>query len=211
MPLFRGATAVRNAVVNYLENMVPIVIDAARDDWDVDEYELPYPVAYDAYEPYALDQWPLIGVNVVQADTFRRINNIQALGGANEYLSKYLIRVYTWVRTPYDADELPLEPEYSQAIRLRDDLAACVRAALIGKSGSLGQPNAIIFDEASLSEEYSEATGVKGDRFVAGVMHSFEIRFDESVPLTIIGASDTIVLDTQTIAETEQEEDEAGS
>lgn len=190
MALFRGATAVRAAVVAYLSNAVPSVITEARTAWNLDEYQLPLPVKYDAYEPYALDRWPLLGVNVVQANNF--VRRSYEPGMTQRYMNQYLVRVFTWVRTPMDENDTPIEPEYSESIRLRDDLAACVRAALL-KTGSLGQP-AIVFDETSLSEEYSEATGVKGDRFVAGVIHSFEIRFDESVPLVGIGDADTITV-----------------
>lgn len=202
MPLFRGATAVRNAVVLYLANNVPDMVDQARTDWELDEYELPYPVGYDAYEPYALDKWPLVGVNVVQSGDFIRLDYDGAM--SQQYLTKYLVRVFTWVRTPFNSDDTPMEPEYSESIRLRDDLAAVVRAALI-KSGSLGQPGALLFDEASLTEEYSEATGVKGDRFVSGVIHSFDVRVDESVPIQGLGEANTIVITGQTIAETEAE------
>lgn len=189
MALFRGATAVRDGVVVYLSNNVPGMVDQARTDWGLDEYQLPYPVGYDAYEPYALDKWPLLGVNVVQSDNFVRLDYDEAM--SQSYMSKYLVRVFTWVRTPFNADDTPMEPEYSESIRLRDDLAAVVRATLV-KSGSLGQPGAFIFDESSLSEEYSEATGVKGDRFVSGVIHSFEVRVDESVPILGVGTANTI-------------------
>jgi hypothetical protein len=202
MTLFRGATAVRDAVVLYLSNTVPSMVDQARDDWELNEYQLPYPVGYDAYEPYALDRWPLLGVNVVQAGEFIRLDYDSAM--SQRYMSKYLVRVFTWVRTPLVSDDTPMEPEYSQSIRLRDDLAAVVRASLV-KSGSLGQPGALLFDEASLTEEYSEATAVKGDRFVSGVIHSFDLRVDESVPIQGLGQANTITVEGQTIAETEEE------
>lgn len=202
MTLFRGATLVRDAVVAYLSNTVPEIVDQARVDWNLDEYELPYPVGYDAYEPYALDKWPLLGVNVVQADTFVRLDYDDAM--SQQYLSKYLVRVFTWVRTPFNSDDTPMEPEYSESIRLRDDLAAVVRASLV-RSGSLGQPGALLFDESSLSEEYSEATGVKGDRFVSGVIHSFEVRVDESVPIDGLGEANTINVTGQTVDETQEE------
>lgn len=192
MPLLRGATAVRQAVIDYLEVTVPEIVDLARNEWELDEYQLPYPVAYDGYEPYALDKWPLLGVNVVQAEEFNRRSYEDAM--TQRYLVQYTVRVFTWVRTPMDENDIPIEPEYSESLRLRDDLAAVVRASLL-RSGCLGHPNNILFDEGSLSEEYSEATGVKGDRFVAGVIHSFQIRFDESVPLVGIGSADTITLD----------------
>lgn len=194
--LLRGATAVRAAVIDYLANTVPGVVDSARTEWEVDEYQLPYPVAYDAYEPYALDRWPLIGVNVVQAEDFNRRSYEEAM--SQRYLVQYTVRVFTWVRTPMDENEVPIEPEYSESLRLRDDLAAVVRAALL-TSGCLGHPENILFDEGSLAEEYSEATGVKGDRFVAGVVHSFQIRFDESVPLVGLGSADTISIDSDAV------------
>lgn len=190
MAIFRGATAVRSAIANYLEGTVPDVIDRARSDWSLDEYQLPYPVKYDAYEPYALDRWPLIGINVVQAGQFTRREYVGPM--SQRYMSNYTARVFTWVRTPYDESENPIEPEYSESLRLRDDLAACVRAAIL-MTGSFGQP-AIVFDETSLSEEYSEATGVKGDKFVSGTVHSFEFRFDETVPLVGLGEADTITV-----------------
>lgn len=196
--LLRGATAVRAAVVDYLQAVVPIIVAQARTDWSLDEYQLPLPVKYDAYEPYALDRWPLVGVNVVTANTFTTIDLLP--DGGQRYMAKYTVRVFTWVRTPMDEDQTPMEPEYSESLRLRDDLAACVRAALV-RSGSLGQPNAILFDEGSLVEDYSEATGVKGDRFVAGVVHSFDIRFDESVPLVPLGDANTIDVTAMLIAE----------
>ena len=188
--LFRGATSVRQAVIEHLENTVPGVVDEARAEWLLDEFQLPYPVAYDAYEPYALDKWPLVGVNVVQADSFSRVD--WSIGAGPRFLAKYLVRVFTWVRTPMDENEVPIEPEYSESIRLRDDLAAVMRSSIL-RRGHLGRPGQIILDEGSISEEYSEATGVKGNRFVAGVIHSFEIRFDESVPSPIISDPDTIL------------------
>jgi hypothetical protein len=190
-------------VVAYLRATVPSIIDQARADWGLDGQQLPYPEGYEAYEPYALDKWPLLGVNVTNAGLFRRQSYEDVT--AQEYMSQYSIQVFTWVRTPTDSTGSPIEPEYSEALRVRDDLAACVRAALL-KSGSLGQPGAILFDESSMSENYSEATAVKGERFVAGVVHAFDIRFDESVPLVGIGTADIISISGQTIAETIQEE-----
>lgn len=196
--LFRGATSVRAAVVNYLTTSMPETLTQARSTWGVDEYELPAPVAYDAYEPYALDRWPLIGVNVVQAGSFSRLG--YEFGMSQSYMARYTVRVFTWVRTPFDELGTPIEPEYSESIRLRDDLAAVVRATLL-RSGSLGQPQAIVFDESTLAEEYSEATATKGDRFVSGVVHSFDLRVDETVPIQPLGEADEIVVEERMIDE----------
>lgn len=205
--LFRGATAVRAAVIAYLTAKVPLTIEQARTDWNLTEYQLPKPVAYDAYEPYALDQWPLIGVNVAQAGRFNRVGYNPDM--SQRYLAEYNIRVYTWVRTAVDENEAPLEPEYSEALRLRDDLAACVRAVLL-RSISLGNP-AILFDESSLTEDYSEATKVKGGRFVAGVAHAFTLRYDETAALIedkMLGTANTIRLQVRPRISSDSQYDE---
>ena len=61
------------------------------------------------------------------------------------------------VRTPRDGGP-PLEPEYSESIRLRDDLGACVRARHCCAFRCLGRPDVVMFDESSLTEEYSDTT-----------------------------------------------------
>lgn len=187
-PALRGATSVREIVAAYLTATIPTVVDKAREDWDLDEYQLPYPVAYDAYEPYALDKWPLLGINVVQAGNFNLVSFDTDM--SQRYLTNYTARVFTWVRTPMNEDEIPLEPEYSESIRLRDDLSACVRVALLSNEslGTLG----VSLDPSSLTEEYSETTGVRGDRFVSGVVHSFTLTLHEAIPFTGIGAFDNI-------------------
>ena len=212
MALIRGATTVRQAVSEYLASAVPTMIAQARTEWELSDDALPVPVLYDAYEPYALDRWPIIGVNVVQAGGFDR--RAYGLDMSQRYLSQYTVRVFTWVRTPfvettYDStpvvdsnlkyDELVNPPEttastYDETLRLRDDMAGCVRGALLS-SGSVGHPESIQFDESTLTEEYGEATGVKGDKYVAGVIHSFTIRVDETVLAASLGTADDITVE----------------
>lgn len=190
--LLRGATEVRRVVATYLQNTVPQIVTQARADWGLTDIQLPMPVKYDAYEPYALGQWPLIGVAVAQAAGFDKIDfNPDA---SHRYLTKYQVRVFTWVRTPVDEDEVPIEPEYSEAIRVRDDLSACVRAALL-RTGDFDQDGAG-WDESTLSEDYSETDKVKGDRWVSSTAHAFQMTYDESVPLTPLGRADGIYVHT---------------
>ena len=88
-----------------------------------------------------------------------------------------------------------MDNSYQETLRLRDDYAAVVRSLLL-LSSSLGQP-AIIWDETSLSEEYSDATVVKGDRWVAGVTHTFEVQVDESAVRSMIGTADDLTITAQ--------------
>lgn len=189
--MLRGATAVRTVVADYLKHAIPLVVQQAREEWQLTEYQLPFPLAYDAYEPYALSKWPLLGIVVSQASNFERVDYHSDM--SQHYLTRYNVRVFTWVRTPFDENEIPIEPEYSEAIRLRDDLSACVRVALL-RTGSLGRPEIVKFDESSLSEEYSETTAVKGERAVSGVVHSFTVQHEEVVPVAPLGSVGDIVV-----------------
>ena len=192
--IMRGATYVREALAAYLEATLPTIIDRARDDWGKDEYELPYPVSYREYEPYALDRYPLIGINVTSAGNFNRVD--YDLTMSEKYLVNYTVRLFTWVRTPTDGAEVTLKPEYNETIRLRDDMAALVRAAIL-LSPTINNLT-VLWDEDTLSEEYSEITPVKGDRFVAGVIHNFDLQVDESLSRNILGSFDNIILDPVT-------------
>ena len=186
--LLRGATAVRQVVAEYLADAMPTVVAMARTEWGLDEHQLPLPVAYDAYEPAALDKWPLVGITIAQAGKFNRVNYWPDM--SQQYLTQYTVRVYTWVRTPLDEDEIPIEPEYSEAIRLRDDLAACIRTALL-LTGGFGVTG-VLWDESSLSEDYSETEPVRGERYVSGVVHTFTMTYDETVTIPQIGTADAI-------------------
>jgi hypothetical protein len=186
--LMRGPHTVRTALSLFLSIEVPRQVAIARTQWSLDAYQLPVPVRYDAYEPYALDKWPLMGVTVSSADGFT-LNDMDALA-QRKYRATYRVRLFTWVRTPLNSLEVPFTPEYDETLRLRDDLAACVRAALLQTSG-LGD-DALMWDESTLVEEYSEATPVKGDRFVAGVTHTLSVQVDETLILDYIGTAETI-------------------
>ena len=199
--LMRGPKTVRDALSTFLSTAVPAQIAIARAQWNLDERSLPEPSRYDAYEPYALDEYPLMGIVITNASNFR-LNDIDAYA-QRQYRATYAVRLFTWVRTPldYDGDNLDENGAASHAttLRLRDDLSACVRAALLGTS-SLGS-DYLMWDEGSLSEEYSDATGIKGDRFIAGVTHIFNVQVDESLYLPPIGMDNETLIDAMTINE----------
>lgn len=186
--LMRGPDTIRRAVAAYLTTVIPEQVAIARSQWGLNEWQLPMPERIESVEPYALDHFPQIGVSLTNARNFSRVDYDDY---ANEnYRARYQCRVFTFVRSPLDFQGNPLDPSYPETIRLRDDYAAIVRSALLLTS-SLGQA-ALMWDEGSLSEEYSEATPVKGDRFVAGVTHTFDVQVDESSVRSFIGNADTI-------------------
>ena len=187
----RGATRVRRVIASYLETTLPNLIVVARDNWELDKYQLPLPTSYKEVEPYALDHFPSVGVSVTSAGNFNRSDYTSRL--EEKYLVTYNVRVFTWVRTPTDSADLTFKPEYAETVRLRDDMAALIRAAFL-LSPTLNDPT-VLWDEDTLSEEYSEITPVKGDRFVGGVIHDFEIRVDESLSRNTLGEFDTLIID----------------
>ena len=195
--LMRGPKTLRDGIVAYLSVEVPKQIVVARSQWGLNAQTLPTPTKYDHYEPYALDEYPAMGVTVTTARDFR-LNDMDAYA-QREYRARYSVRLFTWVRSPLDTDDVPFEPSYDETVRLRDDMAVVVRSVLLATS-SLGSIY-LMWDESSLSEEYSEATAVKGNRFIAGVAHSFDVQVDESLYLPPIGIDNETLIEAMTINE----------
>lgn len=191
--LMRGANMVRDDISQYLSVAVPRMLVHARAQWNLDEKRLPTPVAYDAYEPTSLDRWPLIGVVVNRTRGWNRVDYDDV--AAEHYRPRYFCRVYTWVKTPMTEEGFPLQPDYDQTLKSRDDLGTVVRACLLDSltlRTDLTQPEKYLLDEGTLIEDYSQASKVGGDRWVAGVVHDFELQVDESLFRLGIGMADTI-------------------
>lgn len=178
--MMRGATSVRKNVIDHLEATLPGVIEQARVDWELTEYQLPLPVKYDAYEPIKTNIYPHVAVNILAANNFGRVD--YDAYGSTEYQTKYSARVFMWVRTPVDVQDLSLEPSFQETARCRDDLATCLRVTLL-RSETLGSDN-ITWDERSLEESYSAMEALSGNKYAAAVVLSFSLQYDESVALT---------------------------
>lgn len=194
----RGATNVREAISSYLEEMVPVLLAKSREQWHLDEYLLPVPVEYRAYEPTGLDRWPLIGTAVARTKDWGRVDLDGA--GAYQYRPRYEVQLFLWVRTPQLREGNFAEPEYKECLRLRDDLAAVVRHALLIDPSM--NDDQVELHEDTLDERYSEATQVNGGRWIAGCTWSFDLSYDEgTVDQGIIG----VVNDVHVIGKHQQE------
>lgn len=188
--LMRGATALRDYVITYLEANMPLMIEQARINWELDTKSLPDIKTYNRVEPLTLSegQYPYIAVNVINADNFKR-NDVTAVNEL-EYLVKYSTRIFVWVKTPELADQTKLTPSREQTIKVRDDMVAVIRNLLL-MSFSLGNP-LILWDENTLSEEYSDGEKVTGGRFVYGAVLNLEIGIEEALTRIKLGDADTI-------------------
>lgn len=191
--LMRGGTQVRDGIIAYLQVAVPRLLIHARAQWNLSAADLPTPVAYDAYEPTSLDRYPLIGVVVNRTRGWTRVDYDEVAG--ENYRPRYFVRIYTWVRTPMDSNGFPVQPDYDKTLKCRDDLGAVVRACLLDSLSlrtDFTKPEVFLLDEGTLTEDYSAAAKVGGDRWVAGVVHDFELQVDEGLFRLGIGSADSI-------------------
>jgi len=90
-----------------------------------------------------------------------------------EYRVRYNMRTYVWVR----------EEGSDEATLMRDRLTTVVRSALLDrpclKATDPRQTFEAVVDEATLREEYSDLTLLKGDRVLAGAFLSYEMHINE--------------------------------
>lgn len=150
----RGVQVPKRAVADYLAARLPAHLDALVEQWGV---TLDKPEDYLPNEPSALDRFPLVAVSGVRVASVRR-REVETEAPAVVYDVAYALRVFVWVRAQ----------GVDRAVTLRDDLTAAVRGLLIANPTLDVPDEAVLIDEDSIVEEYSEPTPVKGDRVVAG-------------------------------------------
>ena len=193
LDLMRGGTIIRQAIANHLQTHMSAMLEQARTDWNLEEWELPDVEDYQQYDRNELDVWPAIGINVLSARNFGRVD--YEADTSQIYLTKYDVAVYTWVRTPMNTDGEYPPPTYESTLRLRDDYGAIVRNILL-RTPSMGT-STIQFFEESMNEEYGEPLTVKGSRYVCGIRHQFTVQNEESTAINqTVGDADTIVIDS---------------
>jgi hypothetical protein len=198
--LMRGVTGVRQIVADYLSSQFPVMVDLARSQWELDEYHLPYPVKYNAYDPLTADVYPIVGSLVSRSTNFSRTDYDDA--AAEEYRVRYATRVFMWARTPQFADGTWETPTYESALRVRDDLAVVLRATLLN-SLSLGSGDGkAMLNEGSMAEEFFDAikSSSESQRWMAGVTISFDLDVYESLSRTPVGTANTIEVDEGLLA-----------
>ena len=187
LKLFRGPTAVREQIKKHLVATVPGYIQMLRDHYGLTVDELPNIGRYDAYEPLTLDHGspPIIGINVPRTNTFT-MTDLDPNAG-EEYRPTYYVNIFLWLYSPLDPEtERPIQPEYDQTIRTRDDLSAAIRAALLHDL-SFGNEDLIQHDSNRMEEIYTDTVPVKGNRWTTGTQWTIELRVDEGIYRESIG------------------------
>lgn len=142
---------------------------AFRTEFGLLEADLVPPSRYKANPTQALDEWPLVAVDVVRAARVRRREH--TLPDTVVYDVTYTTRVYVWVN----------ENEWDRALEARDDLTGALRRLLLDRQ-TLKVPGDIArVLEETLIEEYSDVTAVKGGRYVAGAYVAFDLELEETL------------------------------
>lgn len=109
--------------------------------------------------------------------------------GDPEYQVSYNMRTYAWART---------EGERSVTV-MRDRLIVVIRSALMDHpclKRRNPQREAMI-EESSITEEYSEITLLKGDRYLAGAYVGYELRIEEPIVREKLADFENIDLETE--------------
>lgn len=185
MDVMFGAHYPKSYVNEYLSQDIPVRIIDYRNEWNLDDEQLPYPAAYFIYEPVALDTWPSIITVVMSTNAIERIG----YSSSNPlYRVSYSMRTYVWVKTEQS------EP----ATLMRDRLTTVVRSALLDYPClNAVDPNnyfKVEIDESTMQEQFSDLTLLKGDRILAGAYLSYTINMDETIGRRNKGTFDEIEL-----------------
>jgi hypothetical protein len=193
--IMRGGTALREYISNFLASAVPGTVDVMREHYGLDEYQLPYPVKYDAIDPTLIgnDEYPAMGCVVL--NDRNHIREDVSPTAELIYSAIYSVRFVVIARTPKTADGGWEEQEKATAIRLRDDLTRCLHHVLL-QTPSLGQPDFIKMNEVTMTTDYLEPSliNTQSKRWFAASLVTAEIAFTESTWLTAIGTADTVTI-----------------
>lgn len=191
MTLMRGATNVRQIIADYLGSVVPAAIAIGRSQWELETWELPDPVRYDAYDPLTAQEFPVVGSLVSRTTGWVRNDYTPTM--EEVYDAKYNVIVFLWVRTPLKPDGVWADPTYETTLRLRDDMLGIVRGCLLN-TPSMNSNGQVRLNESTLTEEYLDAikSSDQNSRWLAGASLSFELAVTETAYRVALGSADTI-------------------
>ncbi len=199
MQLLGGPNGARTIIATYLANRLPTVfLPAMRVDLGLDQFRLPNPARYDAYDPYEQDVWPKVGSIITGSDGHGlgdwTTNTTAELSMSELYTPTYNMIIFAWARTPLLADDSWATPPRESALLLRDHLAAAVRMALLDDPG-LGYTNdSVKLITERMREEYLEGVELSsGSRWAAGVQWFVPLRVSEALALAPYGVAETFI------------------
>jgi len=177
--MMEGAWQAKSLVTEYLNSDLPTRIVDYRTLWSKDTKTLPLPSFIVQYEPLALDHWP--SIITIATGTSNIVREDYTTGGDPIYRVTYALRTYVWVKS--------ILPD--RVTEMRDNLTAVVRAALLDHPALRDVPRwehcDPVVEEDSMTEEFSDLTLLKGDRYLAGAYVGYNLTVSETIgrePLT---------------------------
>jgi hypothetical protein len=180
----QGAWKAKGFVNDYLQADLPKRLLTYRNEWNLDDENLPEPLKYLVYEPIALDHWPTIITVVISMTGLTRDDYTGLMDPM--YFVDYSMRTYVWVKD--DSSE--------QCTAKRDRLTTVLRSSILDspclKVFAANDDLEVLIDESTLREEYSDLTLIKGERVMAGAYLSYNLRINEVVRAKQIGTANNI-------------------
>jgi len=186
-----GPAAAKKYVTEYLAVDLPTRVMNYRNTLSLDDSVLPNPVKYLSHEPFALDQWPTIITLVESTSNIERSDYAVA---EPVYDITYRMRTYAWVRA-LGADVVT---------EARDHMTMVVREALLDgpalrQIGTTTVNAEIKVNEGTITEQFSELTMLKGERFLAASYLSYELNLYETIVRSSKGTMLTGILNESQI------------
>lgn len=187
-----GPAAAKKYVSDYLAADMPTRVMNYRNTLLLDDSILPNPVKYLTFEPLAMDNWPTI-ITLVEGTRRIERESLASLGDPT-YNVVYAMRTYVWVRA--------VGPE--QVTVARDHMTMVVREALLDRpalrtAAQEGTDCDIKVDEGTITEDFSDLTLLKGERFLAASFLSYELSLQEVISRAAVGTLLTNVLNESLI------------
>lgn len=177
--MMSGPRLAKNYVSNYLANDMPDRLVTYRNHWGLSSSQLPSPVRYLSYEPFALDKWPTV-INLV-INTRSVVRDGYESDADPNYRVSYEMRTYVWARA--NGAENVTEQ--------RDNLTTVIREALMdGPSLSAYDSTVPCYpkiDEGTIREEFSDLTLIKGERLLAGAYIAYDLSLNEVIDVAALG------------------------
>jgi hypothetical protein len=169
--IMQGAHNAKYFVNSYLESDLPNRLVAYRNEWNLDDEELPEPLKYLIHEPVAIDHWPTLITAAISMNGLERTD--YSFGFRPNFNVQYAMRTYIWVKD--DSPEL--------CTLKRDRLVTVLRSAFLDAPGldrCAGENNLeVMIDESTIREEYSDLTLIKGERMMAGAYIAYTLTLNE--------------------------------
>ena len=174
-----GSRTAKQFVTNYLAADLPSRLVNYRNYWNLTADQLPDPVMYANYAPFALDRWPTIITLVMGTDSIERVG-YSGVGEPQLHVA-YDMRTYVWIRatgTQVVTDQ-------------RDNLTTVVREALMDHPSlsayDTDVPCSPKIDEGTIVEQFSDLTLIKGERLLAGSFIGYTLTLDETITADTLG------------------------